>query len=84
VTRFPDGRLESFAWSPDRRKLAVARREGSATNAWITDADGSRPLQVTHFTTEEIFDMVWLPDSRGLVVGAGTSSRDAVLIRNFR
>jgi Tol biopolymer transport system component len=84
VTRFTDGRVTSFAWSPDGTKLALVRRVGPATNAWITEADGSRPVQVTHFTSEEIFEMQWLPNSRGLVVDAGTSSADAVLIRNFR
>ena len=95
VTHFTDGRLISFVadgpreraavlWSPDGRKLAIARRVGAATNAWITDADGSHAVQVTQFTVENIFEMEWLPDSRRLVVCAGTSSKDAVLIRNFR
>src|SRR5262249_34554031 len=84
VSRFASGRLKSFDWSPDGKRLAVARRDGSATNAWIMEADGSHPVQVTHFSTEEIFNMVWLPNSRGMVVGAGTSNKDAVLIRNFR
>lgn len=48
------------------------------------DADGSHPVQVTQFTGEEIFEMEWLPDGRGPVDCAETSSRDAVLIRNFR
>jgi Tol biopolymer transport system component len=84
VTHFTDGRVRSYGWSPDGSKLAIARRDGSATNAWITEADGSHPIQVTHFAAEEIFEMKWMPDSRRLVVEAGTSSRDAVLIRDFR
>jgi Tol biopolymer transport system component len=84
VTHFTDGRVRFFGCSPDGRKLAIARRVGAATNVWVTDADGSHAVQVTQFAGEDLFQMEWLPDSRRLVVSAGTSSQDAVLIRNFR
>jgi len=83
VTRFTEGRLTGHTWSPDGRRLAVRIQAGDTSNMWLTQADGSRPLQVTQFPAE-VFAGQWLPDSRGLVVNAGTSSWDAVLIRGFR
>jgi len=62
----------------------VTRRVGPATNVWVTAADGSQPVQVTQFTTGDIFSADWMPDSRRLVMSAGKRSVDAVLIRSFR
>ena len=68
------------------RDEETVRAQGETPSAPVhfIEADGSHPQQVTHFVTGEIFEMVWMPDNRRLVVGAGTSSRDAVLIRDFR
>jgi len=83
VTRFGEGRVTSHGWSPDGRRLAARIQVGDTSNLWLTQADGSRPLQVTQFAAE-VFTFEWLPDSRGLVVNAGTSTWDAVLVRGFR
>ena len=84
MTHFDDGRIMSYAVSPDGRKLAIIRKLGADQNVWIAEADGSRPAQVTRFTAQEVPEIKWLPDSRRLVVGVGTASSDAVLVRNFR
>jgi serine/threonine protein kinase/Tol biopolymer transport system component len=84
VTRFSgEGRITGHTWSPDGRKLAVRIQSGDTSNLWVTEADGSRPVQVTQLTAE-VFNFDWLADSRRLVVNAGTSAWDAVLIRDFR
>ncbi|HXK12794.1 MAG TPA: hypothetical protein VMT70_24385 [Vicinamibacteria bacterium] len=54
------------------------------SNVWVTGPDGSHPVQVTQLTGSDVFRVRWLPDSRRLVVSAGTLSRDMVLIRSFR
>jgi len=84
VTRFTEGRITDYRWAPDGARLAVVRNMGAAQNVWVMAADGSRPSQVTTFTTGVVFDLEWMPDSRRIVVNAGTRSRDAVLIREFR
>jgi hypothetical protein len=50
----------------------------------VVDANGRSPRQITKFDGEEIFQMQWTLDSKQVVVRAGTHSRDAVLISNFR
>ena len=84
LTRFEDGRIMSYSVSPDGRKLAIVRKLGNDQNVWVTEADGSRPMQVTRFTAQEVPEVSWLPDSRRLLLGIGTASSDAVLIRSFR
>jgi Tol biopolymer transport system component len=84
VTRFTDGRVTSMRWSPDGRKLGLVRQIGNNSNAWVTEADGSRPVQVTHFPTDDAFYVRWFPDSHRLLVSAGKKSQDAVLVRSFR
>jgi Tol biopolymer transport system component len=84
VTRFTEGRVTGYSWSPDGTRLALVRRMGEDTNVWVTGRDGSRPVQVTRLSTADVFAARWLPDSRRLVVSAGKLSRDAVLIRSFR
>jgi Tol biopolymer transport system component len=84
VTRFGDGRVTGYSWSPDGTKLALVRRTDAGNNVWVTGPDGSRPVQVTQFSASDVFGVRWLPDNHRLAVSAGKLSRDAVLIRGFR
>jgi Tol biopolymer transport system component len=84
VTSFTAGRIQGYQWSTDGKKLAVIRRLGDATNVWVMEADGTHPTQVTQFTSGDVFELHWLPDNRRLAVNAGTSSQDAVLVRDFQ
>jgi hypothetical protein len=42
------------------------------------------PKQLTHFTSERIFNFNWSPDGKRLLVTRGNFSSDAVLINDFR
>ncbi len=84
VTHFTEGRLIVHKWSRDGKKLAVLMQSGTATNVWVTDADGGHPVQATQFTSERVFGFNWMPDNRRLVLSAGTTASDAVLIRGLR
>ena len=84
VTRFDKGRLTGHWWSPDGTRLAVSLRTEAGDSLWVTAADGSRPVELANFPAQDIFFAHWLPDSRRIALSAGKSSRDAVLIRDFR
>ena len=84
LTHFTTGRVTLFQWSWDGKRLAVAREIDGAANVWVTDPEGGHATQVTQLPSGTIFGMKWLPDNQRLVIGAGTVSRDAVLIRQFR
>jgi len=83
LTRFTEGRTTAFEWSPDGSRIAVARRIGDVSGVWLTAADGSKPVQIARFPTDEIFGMRWTQDGKHVVINAGKRSSDAVLIRNF-
>jgi Tol biopolymer transport system component len=84
VTSFTTGRVTAYRWSPDGTRLAVARLIDGVTNLWVTDGAGEHATQLTQFPLGDILSLAWLPDSRRIVVNAGTLSRDVVLVRNFR
>ena len=84
MTRFTDGRITGYRWSPDGSRLALIRRTDEGANVWVTGKDGSRPAQVTQLPSSDVFLVRWLPDSRQIAVSAGRLSRDAVLIKSFR
>ena len=84
VTALSGERINQHLWSDDGRLLALVRRGESGENLWVANADGTEPRQLTSFTGQEIQEAAWTPDGRALVVNAGTSSRDVVLIRDFR
>ncbi len=84
VTRFDNGRLTGHWWSPDGTRLAVTLRTAAGDSLWMTAPDGSGPVELANFPAQDIFSAQWLPDSRRIALSAGRSSRDAVLIRDFR
>jgi Tol biopolymer transport system component len=84
ITQFTDGRVKMCKYSPDGSRLALVRQEEGNENLWILNADGSNATPVTEFHGITIYEGDWTPDGRRVVFRAGTDSRDAVLIRNFR
>jgi Tol biopolymer transport system component len=84
LTHFTDGVTLFWVVSPDGSKIAIVRQVGTDTNVWVTQADGTRPVQVTRFSGQRVSQVTWLPDDRRLLVSAGVSSDDAVVIRDFR
>ena len=61
LTRFADGRVTRFAWSPDGTRLAIARRVGDMAGVWVSAADGAKPVQVARFQADEVFGLDWTP-----------------------
>jgi len=84
ITNFTDGLLTDHEWSPDRRRIAVVRRDDAGENLWVVDVKGGSAKQLTTFDGEDIAEMQWSLDSQRVVVSAGTQSRDVVLISNFQ
>ncbi|MBP9144377.1 MAG: hypothetical protein KBF21_04245 [Thermoanaerobaculia bacterium] len=50
----------------------------------VTAADRRCGGGAANLPAQDIFFAHWLPDSRRIALSAGKSSRDAVLIRDFR
>jgi len=84
VTSFRDGIVAGFQISPDGQHIAVERRIGNRTSAWIVDERSGRAIEVRGVDTPDIFNMSWSPDGRRLALSAGTESDDAVILRGIR
>ena len=54
------------SYSPDGRKIAFESARGGVSNVWISDADGSHPVQLSSFGSHSGTPR-WSPDGRKLV-----------------
>ena len=52
--------------------------------AWRQDIEGGEPRQLTHFDREEIFNFAIAPDGKRVVLSRGSSTKDVVLVKDFR
>jgi Tol biopolymer transport system component len=57
---------EEAAYSPDGRRLAFISSRAGVNNIWISDADGSHPVQLTDFRAH-CGSPRWSPDGRRVV-----------------
>jgi Tol biopolymer transport system component len=83
VTRFTEGRMLRYRWSADGSQLVMERRIDGRESVWVCDADGGNARLVVA-PPGEVFRIRWFPDGDRLLVSWGTSSNDAILVRNFR
>jgi len=72
-----------FRWSLGSRALDYIDTRAGVSNIWRQPLGGGPPHQVTHFPSGQLFNFAWSPDGRELAVARGSSTSDAVLIRNF-
>ena len=86
VKRFnivPDA-INGFAlrWSPDGRALLYL--DDQLSNIWSHPLDGGKPVQLTNFQGDRIFNFAWSPDGQWLALARGRVIDDAVLISDLR
>ncbi len=59
--------ISSFAWSPDSKWLAFARRDTlDARDVWVVPAEGGQTVNVTHYPGDND-DPEWTPDGKFLI-----------------
>jgi eukaryotic-like serine/threonine-protein kinase len=69
-------------WTPDGHALTY-RSPDSFTNIWKQPLDGGKPVQLTDFKSEQIFEFAWSRDGQ-LLVSRGLLTRDVVLIADLK
>lgn len=75
-------------WGRDGRSIVYSVTRGgelsAVTNLWQQSLDGGPPTRLTDFKSDTFTGYDWSPDGKWLVLGRGSISSDAVLIKNFR
>jgi Tol biopolymer transport system component/predicted Ser/Thr protein kinase len=71
-------------WDPAGGAFLYVDSADGIANVWRQSLDGTAPKQMTSFTSGEIFSFDVARDGKSLAVSRGESTRDAVLIRDFR
>ena len=76
--------MQSPKWTPDSKALAYILNRMGAGNIWIQRLSGGEPVQLTNFTSGEIFDYSWSKDGKQLAISRGRRKSDVVMMSNFR
>jgi Tol biopolymer transport system component len=71
-------------WHPNGRAFVYLDDKDGISNVWMQDLDGGAPRQLTFFDSAEIFTFDLSNDGKSVALARGESTRDAVLIENFR
>jgi Tol biopolymer transport system component len=71
-------------WTPDGKSIAYQDTTDDVGNVWVQPLDGGEPVQLTSFDDLYIDTFNFSPDGKSLALSRGESSRDIVLIKNFR
>jgi eukaryotic-like serine/threonine-protein kinase len=73
-----------FHWSPDGRSLVYINTLSGVSNLWRQPLDGGKPVQITDFKSDLIYNFAYAPDGRTLALARGSHTRDAVLISEMK
>ena len=71
-----------LSFTPDGKAIAYPIRENGVDNIWVQPLNGSQARQITHFGSEQIFNVHWSPDGKSLGIVRGHSEADVVLLRD--
>ncbi len=79
----PDPRIKGhLSFTPDGKALVYAIRANGVENLWLQPLDGSKPRQITNFTSELITAYQWSPDGKSIAMIREHTDSDVVLLRD--
>lgn len=70
-------------WTPDGKAFAYIADRGGVSNIFAQPIDGSKPVQLTKFTSGLLFNFAWSPDGTQLACARGGITSDVVLIQDL-
>jgi serine/threonine protein kinase/Tol biopolymer transport system component len=70
-------------WSADGSALAYVDSRSGVSNIWSQPIDGGKPVQLTDFKSDLIFNFEWSRDGRYLACARGIGTSDVVLFNNL-
>ncbi len=82
VTRFAEGRIESYWWSRDGKRILLVRRLGLESLIQIVPAEGGEAKTLTSFRSGDIQRLLLSPDGKSAFFVQGEQRTDVVQIRD--
>lgn len=69
-------------WTADSKALLAIVTENGVSNLWRYPVDGSKPVKITNFSKDTIFNFDLSPDGKRLILSRGSINSDVVLLSN--
>jgi eukaryotic-like serine/threonine-protein kinase len=76
--------MQSPQFTPEGNAISYMLNRNHATNVWVQKLSGGEPVQLTKFTSGNMFSYAWSPDGKHLAFSRGQFKTDVVMISNFR
>lgn len=76
--------LQSPRFTPDGKAIAFLLSRNHATNIWKQPLTGGSAVQITNFTSGDMFAFSWSGDGKQLAFSRGIRKTDVVMMSNFR
>lgn len=76
--------MQSPQFTPDAKALSFVLTRDHAANIWEQPLAGGNPIQLTHFTSGEMFAFAWSQDGKKLAFSRGSRKSDVVMMSGFR
>jgi Tol biopolymer transport system component len=75
--------IQSTKFTPDGKAIAFMLTRNRATNIWEQPLAGGEPVQMTRFSSGDMFAFSWSRDGKRLAFSRGQRKTDVVMISNF-
>jgi Tol biopolymer transport system component len=75
--------MQAPRFTPDGRAIAFLLTRDRATNIWEQPLSGGPLVQLTKFTSGDIFAFAWSKDGKRLACSRGRRTTDVVMMSNF-
>lgn len=76
--------MRAAHWTPDSKAIAFLLTRDRATNIWEQRLAGGPLVQLTKFTSGDMFAFTWSKDGKKLAFSRGQQKTDVILMSGFR
>ena len=84
IKTFDLPRANTLRWTSDGREILFSQSEGGIANIWRQALSGGKPIQVTRFNSDQIWDFDLSRDGSQIVLTHARIDSDVMLIRDVR